>query len=296
MGEKQMTRYLASFLVFATLSSGALPQQEVTFPQAPSERLPVWRGYGEQVNAILSLPTNAAEKVPAVVLIHTRGGYDSRHYEFYGAALRQAGIATLSLILFHTGPRHLPSDLVPHAFGALKYLASHPRIDPSRIGIMGFSMGGILAMYTASAMLASEHLGSGPRFAAHVPFYPVCWIHEETARGSERTKRLANAYASLTGAPVHILAGGKDQWDDPDSCQKFLEALAPDARKSVVLTFYPDATHGWDLGQNSRYFGPAACKGRGCQVDNVYDPDTAQKGRQVVVEFFSLILLRAQKK
>jgi len=292
-----MPRFLASFLVFAALSSGALSQQEVSFPQAPSERLPVWRGYGEQVNAILSLPTvDAAAKVPAVVLIHTRGGYDPAHYDFYGTALRQAGIATLGLNLFHSNPRHQPSDLVPHAFGALKYLASHPMIDPNRIGIVGFSMGGILAMYTASAMLASEHLGSGPRFAAHVPFYPLCWNHEEIARGSERTKKLANAYANLTGTPVHILAGGKDQWDDPDSCQKFLEALAPDARKSVTLTFYPNATHGWDRGQNYQYHGAAACKGRGCRVEEISDPETALKSRQVVVEFFSSVLLRTQTK
>ncbi len=294
-----MTRFLATFLVFTALSSGALSQQEVTFPQAPSERFPLWRGYGEQVTAILSLPPDAAGKVPAVVLIHTYGGYDAAHYEFYGAPLRQAGFATLELILYRVGrPTHLPSDLVPHAFGALKYLASHPRIDPNRIGILGFSLGGILAMYTASDVLATEHLGTGgPRFAAHMPFYPACWIHEEVARGTERTKRLANAYARLTGAPVHILAGGKDRWDDPDTCQKFLEALTPDARKSVVLTFFPDATHVWDVrGPRRRISGPAACKGRGCEVEVVYDPEIAQKGRQVVVEFFTSNLLRAQTK
>lgn len=178
-----MPRRLGWILVFSVLSSGALSQQEVTFPQVPSERLPVWRGYGEQVEAVLSLPPDSAGKVPAVVLIHSAGGYDHAHYEFYGAALRQAGIATLGLILFRVPSRtHLPADLVPHAFGALKYLATHPRIDPDRIGITGFSLGGILAMYTASSMLAAEHLGTGPRFAAHVPVYPVCWIQRSCSR------------------------------------------------------------------------------------------------------------------
>jgi len=292
---KRVIRFLACFVLHLLLSLGALAQQEVTFPQVPSERLPVWRGYGEQVTAILSLPPETTEKIPAIVLIHTRGGYDHGHYEFYGAPLRQEGFATLELILFRVNPTHLPSDLVPHAFGALKYLASHPRIDPNRIGILGFSLGGILAMYTASEVLATEHLGSTPRFAAHVPVYPTCWIHEGVARGRERQKRLANVYTKLTGAPIHILAGGKDQWDDPDTCQKFIEALTPDARRSILLTYYPDATHTWDK-PSSSHFSPQACKGRGCQVRNIYDPEIAQKGRQVVIEFFTSALLRTQTK
>jgi len=274
-------------VLFSVLSSGVLAQQVVTFPQIPSERLPTWRGYGDQVEAILSLPSNTAGKVPAVVLIHSAEGYDSSQYEYYGTALREAGIATLGVILFQSGFRgHVPSDLVPHAFGALKYLAAHPRIDPTRIGIVGFSLGGILAMYTASDMLATEHLGKGPRFAAHVPVYPVCWIHEGVARGAARQKRIANAYSKLTGAPVHILAGGKDQLDDPDGCQKFLDALSPEARKSVTLTVYPDATHHWDAGRSYRYFDRAGCRGLGCEVDVVSSGDVALKARQTMVEFF----------
>ncbi len=290
-----MIRYLASFVLLSALSSVALAQQEVKFPQVPSERLPIWRGYGEQVEAILQLPASAIGRVPAVVLFHSAGGYDPGQYEFYGAALRETGIATLGVILFRSGSRtHVPSDLVPHAFGALKYLATHPRIDPDRIGITGFSLGGILAMYTASSMLAAEHLGTGPRFAAHVPVYPVCWIHEGVARGAERQKRIANAYVNLTGAPVHILAGGKDQLDDPDGCQKFLDALSPEARKSVSLTIYPDATHSWDEGGNRRYFDRAGCKGKGCQVDVVSSVDISQKGRQIMVDFFVSNLRRAK--
>jgi dienelactone hydrolase len=286
------------FIVLLALGQQALATdrspQEVKFPQAPSERLPIWRGYGDQVNAILTLPSNATGKVPAVVMIHTRGGYDSTQYDFYGAALREKGIATLGLVLFRSGPTHQPSDLVPHAFGALKYLASRPDIDPNRIGIMGFSLGGILTVLTASEMLASEHMGNGPRFAAHAAFYPVCWIHEEIVRNTPRMNRVPDAYTRLTGSPVHILAGGKDRWDDPDSCQKFLRALAPEARKSVALTFYPDATHQWDRVVVGRYFGAAACRGQGCNVEDTYDPATAEKGKQVVLEFFTAILLRGQ--
>lgn len=292
-----MLRLLAGFLVLTALCSNAFSEQEVTFPTVPSERLP----HAGQVEAILTLPPKAVGKVPAVVLIHAGVGFlGSDHYEYYGVPLREVGIATLGLILFRAGSRpfqsHVPSDFLPHAFGALKYLAAHPNIDADRIGIMGFSLGGVLSMYTASASLASEHLGSsGPKFAAHVPIYPACWLHEANARGSRKLK-MAGAYASLTGAAVHILAGAKDQHDDPDTCQKFIEALSPVARKSVALTIFPQATHVWDVGRSYRYFDRQACKGKGCDVDVVFDRDATQKGRQVVVEFFSSILLGAEKR
>lgn len=257
-----MLRFLAAFLALAAFSSNAFSQQEVTFPTVPSERMP----YAGQVEAILTLPPNATGKVPAVVLIHAGNGFfNSDQYEYYGSPLRQAGIATLGLILFRQGSRpfqsHVPSDFLPHAFGALKYLATHPNIDPGRIGTMGFSLGGVLSMYTASVSLASEHLVGGPRFAAHVPIYPACWLHEANARGSQKLK-LAGAYTALTGAPVHILAGAKDQHDDPDTCQKFIEALSPQARKSVALTIFPNATHVWDAARSYSYFDRFACKGK----------------------------------
>ncbi len=291
-----MLRFLAGSVLAVALSSSAFSQQGVTFPTVPSERLP----HAGQAEAILTLPPKAGGRTPAVVLIHDYGGYVSPdQYEYYGAALREAGIATLGLIVFRPGSRQLqsqaPSYFLPHAFGALKYLASHPSIDPGKIGIMGFSLGGVLSMYTASGPLSSEHLGSGPRFAAHVPLYPACWVHEANARASQKLT-LAGAYAGLTGAPIHVLAGAKDQLDDPDTCHKFIEALSPDARKSVALTVFPNATHNWDVGRSYRYFDRYACKGKGCDVDVVFDRDTAQKGRQIVVEFFTSNLIRAEKR
>lgn len=281
-----MTR-LASMFVLALLQiSAPLAQQEVTFPAAKAARAQ----FEGEIEAVLHLPTGVTGKVPAVVFIHSAGGFlnDRPRYDFYASVLRQAGIATLYVNLFRAGSDKLPSYWLSHAFGALKYLAAHPQIASDRIGIMGISLGGILSMYTASARLSTEFLGDGVRYAAHVPIYPVCWIHEEVARGSERTRKaLGDPYAKLTGAPVHILAGGRDELDDPDGCQKFLELLSPDARKFVGLTVYPEATHVWDDGRSFRYFDRAGCKGKGCYVTVEANPEVAAKGRQFVVEFFS---------
>ena len=284
-------RWCAILLMIAVPYGSALSQQDVKFPAAPSTRI---ANTGE-VEAVFTLPPNAGQKVPAVVIIHTRGGYNAGHSELYAAPLRQIGIATLDVILSRYSLRaHPPSDFVPHAFGALKYLLSHPRIDSSRIGIMGMSLGGILAIYTASEILASEHLGGTPvRYVAHAGLYPVCNIHERVIRGQQ--KRLLNAYDKFTGAPVLLLAGGKDQYDDPDSCQQFIAALPAVAKSHFSLIYYADATHGWDQGRNNRVYTPSACKGRGCDVDYVSDLVTTGKARESVVDFFASKLVVSQK-
>jgi dienelactone hydrolase len=71
-------------------------------------------------------------------------------------------------------PRRIPETL-PDAYGALLYLKGHPAIDPEKIGIMGFSWGGALSLLTTSAWLTEQWTAGRARYAAHVPFYPVCY-------------------------------------------------------------------------------------------------------------------------
>lgn len=277
---------LAAAVLLAFLSLACHAQtEEVTFPTAPGSRFPA----KEDIQGVLDLPAGSSGKVPVVVVIHTAGGYDRQHNELYAAPLRAAGIATLGLVVSRAHPSQLPSYYIPHVFGAFKYLAAHPRIDPARIGVMGMSFGGILSIYAASELLSAEHLGAG-RFAAHAALYPVCWIHEAIASGQLPARSAAafrDVYARLTGAPVKILAGEKDDDDEPDSCQKFLAALSPEARKTVDLVMFPGTTHAWDQGRTFQYFDRVANKGKGGNVNVVFDPNVTAKGREAVVEFFA---------
>ena len=84
-------------------------------------------------------------------------------------ALQKAGMATLEVFMFNKGqrPRGGHTETLSHAFGALQYLAARPDIDPARIGVMGFSWGGNLAVRTASqATWAAFFPNGGPKFAA----------------------------------------------------------------------------------------------------------------------------------
>ena len=65
------------------------------------------------------------------------------------------------------------SDIADDAFAALAHLRSLPFVDTDRIGVMGFSKGGMAALRTASADYVKRS-SSGIGFRGVVAFYPRC--------------------------------------------------------------------------------------------------------------------------
>ncbi|MCY1074926.1 dienelactone hydrolase family protein [Archangium lansingense] len=291
--KKSVVRPWMMGLSFAAVLSGCVSQQEpqqqdpvptpvarhayVSFP-ALGTPAPL------QVAGRLSFPTNAQGKVPAVVIAHGSAGVDTRG-SFHAQALHAAGIATLELDMWSArglaggaeGRPRAVAETLPDAWGALKYLSAHPSIDGTRIGIMGFSWGGLMSMLSATRRYVAG-AESGQRFAAHAPFYPVCWAYNRVP---------SYEFGDLTGAPVFIQAGAADQYDDPDSCQKLVDSLAPADRESVSLTVYPGATHGWDrLEPAVQISDPYSHTGQGGQVNIAPSPETAETSRRAMVDFF----------
>jgi dienelactone hydrolase len=238
------------------------------------------------VSGELRVPDLSGAKLPAVVVIHSAGGIDGTGTP-YIESLNQAGIATLELDLFPSGGRPATARLnLPHTYGSLIYLARHPRIDPARIGIMGFSWGGILSLFSASEELTRQYTGGKYRFAAHLPLYPVCWAQTSILQGKNKNYS-ASTYQAFTGAPVHILAGAKDDYDDdPDACPKFVQALPAAAHSFVTATVYAGVGHGWDVPRSRQYQDGFAHVGRGGWVYHYRDAATAEKSRAFAVEFF----------
>jgi dienelactone hydrolase len=173
-----------------------------------------------------------------------------------------------------------------HAYETLHYLAADPRIDGARIGIMGFSWGGFIALLTSSAELTQKYTGDRLRFAAHLALYPICWRHELVVAGKDNYIG-PGIYQRVIGRPVHILAGDKDDYDDPDSCDKFLDALPADARRHFSLTMYPGATFGWDSRFSSAAWHAGGHKNKGGIIHIVADAELANRSREFAVSYFT---------
>lgn len=267
---------------FTGLASAQGKTQSITFETSPSPHL----NDSVKVDGKLALP-QVSHRVPAVLLLHSRAGIDGTGM-FYAEALNREGIATLEIQMFQ-GAAQMPRDSrqnLPHAFGALKFLAANPAIDAERIGIMGFSRGGGLAIMTAAQAYDDMYAQGKLRFAAHLSLYPACAAHQGVAEGKWMTFE-KGAYDKWTGKPVHILAGELDDYDvDADACLRFVQSLPAEARSSFGVTVYPGATHGWEIPGDRTYYHDVAFKGKGGYVRYRHDAKTAEQSRRFAVDFF----------
>jgi dienelactone hydrolase len=194
---------------------------------------------------------------PAVVLAHGCNG--NRGVEpAWGALLRQWGYATFNVDSFRgrglsevctQGMVLVPLQRVPDAYGALRLVAAHPRIDPKRIALMGFSHGGALTMLASTAWARETYAPAGaPAFRAFFPFYPNC-----NAVFPERNR---------VSAPVRIHTGEADDWTPAKPCAELAAALKA-AGQDVAINVYPGAHHAFDQAQGQLYL-PNVGNGSGC--------------------------------
>jgi dienelactone hydrolase len=176
---------------------------------------------------------------PAMVIVHGSGGVSRNNEYRYAEDLRKMGVASAIPDAFKArGIANSISDqstaeatdVTYDALQVLAFLAKHPRIDAKRIGIMGFSKGGIVSLYSSLKQFTDSILPNGPRFALHVPFYPSC----------------SNQYASATtGAPIVMLIGANDRWAAPGPCLDYGRMLRASGAALRSIT-YKSAHHSWD--------------------------------------------------
>jgi dienelactone hydrolase len=233
----------------------------------------------------LVIPQGApAGRAPAVLICHGSDGVDGRG-EYHAGALHDAGIATLEIDMWAArgttrgaGARpRSPLQTLPDAFGALRFLAAQPEIDPARIGIMGFSWGGAVTLLCASRRFAAELGGEGIGFAAHAAFYPVCWSF----------MRPGGALSPLTGAPVLVQTGDADAYDDPDAGEKLMAFLPADDARHVRQITHSGAGHGFDRDREAKLItDPFAHNGQGGEVLMAFHPEAAQAARAAMGAFF----------
>ena len=179
-------------------------------------------------------------RLPVVVMIHGSGGMGA-NIDLWTQEFNEMGISTFALDGF-TG-RGLASvntdqallgrlNMILDAYRMLDILAKHPRVDPSRIVLMGFSRGGQAALFASLKRFHQLWNKSGIDFAAYVPFYPDCMTayHSDT---------------DVADKPIRIFHGAPDDYNPVAKCKAYVERLRS-AGRNVQLTEYPNAQHAFD--------------------------------------------------
>ena len=269
---RRMATLAAAFLILFVLRAGAsFPGTKINFSSLDAN-------HAHNLSGTLYLPENASNPVPAIVLVHGTMGIDQRG-ELYRAPLLTAGIAIFEVDFktgIYKGPlgRPKPDTFVPMAFAALKELRKLPSIDPNRIGIMGFSMGGNIGLRTAMETNVKKWMGNDKGFVGFALFYPVC---------NHFTKDFEKSGSKLTGAPMIIFYGTKDSYGEGTAVPELKKLLAEKYSFQLITVEYPGASHGFNRnGPDMNYMDPAAIGRRGHVK---WDPDAANDSMTKVVAF-----------
>jgi dienelactone hydrolase len=118
------------------------------------------------------------------------------------------------------------------AYQALAVLAQHPRIDASRIALMGRSQGGSVALYGSVERFQRLYKATEATFAGYVPLYPCC--NYTLMQDEERD-----------GRPVRVFHGTADNQCAIGPCRVLITRLRQ-LGQDVTLREFPGVHHAFD--------------------------------------------------
>jgi len=158
------------------------------------------------------------DQVKSVADMFAREGFAALAPDFYhgkGAKIGEPDQAQKLMMEFFQA-----NDAAKTARGAAEYLAKHPAVTSKKVGVIGFCMGGFLALLVGSV--------APDKVAAVVNCYGV----------GQRMPDLA----PLRGIPVVGIFGGKDHMANAEAVTA-LEKAAKDNGVPFTKHVYPEADH-----------------------------------------------------
>jgi dienelactone hydrolase len=201
-------------------------------------------------------------RLPVAVLMHGSGGMGP-NVEMWSEEFNAMRVSAFALDGF-TGRGLVRTsnnqallgrlNFILDIYRALDILAKHPRVDPERIVLMGFSRGGQAALYASLKRFHKMWNKSGVQFAAYIPFYPDCMT---TYIGD----------TEIADRPIRIFQGTADDYNPVAPCKAFVARLRA-AGHDVELTEYPNVWHAFDnpLGDTAPYISKGGQTVRHCSI------------------------------
>jgi acetyl esterase/lipase len=198
---------------FLVVLAAMTVQAQQSLPLADGQVMPLWTGpapgaLGSEESDVpaltVYLPRTMTASTPAVVIC-PGGGYRNLASNHEGRQVasyfNSLGVAAF-VLRYRLGPRyHHPVELgdAQRAVRTLRFRATQWRLDPARIGIVGFSAGGHLAMSASTIFDAGspravdpiDRVGSRPDFV--VLGYPVISMVAPWTHAGSKTNLLGDA-------------------------------------------------------------------------------------------------------
>ncbi|QDG75868.1 dienelactone hydrolase family protein [Labrenzia sp. PHM005] len=223
---------LAADVTVIEFPSASAPLSKFKIRKAKAKGIDLKPKPGFPISGKLRIPEGEG-RFPALVLLHDCQGIQD-YQDAWAETFRLAGFATLQVDSF--SPREVQEtcenvlgegvsgrggERIMDAFGALFYLKQHPKIDPDRIGAVGWSR----SSTTGSALRDGSRQFFDHGFKAIISFYPNC-------------KSVASA---VFADPILILNAGKNDWTQPSLCTSLANS-----DENVEIVEFPDALQGFD--------------------------------------------------
>jgi dienelactone hydrolase len=279
-----MLRPALAALVASVVVSGCSPW----LTHFPNARFPnATPGTPHSIPAHLVRPDGPGP-FPAVILLHGCHGVtvSTRAWaRWFG------GLGYVALVVDSWKPRGIPDGCIPEApdlpsterfddtVGALRFLQTRPEVDRARIGVIGWSHGGVFSMAAVNGPTHERARRRGvpvpePGFRAAVGVYPGgCFslVHELAVR------------------PLLVLMGSDDDWTVPGPCVEMVQAMRRRGADATIV-LYPGAVHYFDVAGQPRVYLAGVTRGNRpgdcCGATVGYDPWAAADARRRVAEFF----------
>jgi acetyl esterase/lipase len=215
---------------------------------------------GEELRLDIAQPSMGDGPFPAVLVIHGGAWHEGGREENHRAI---ADFARRGYVAVSPQYRFCPKDVFPAQLedmkAAVKFLRANAgtlKIDPARIGAMGFSAGGHLALMLGVAVPRNEGVSAvvdffGPTdlaakdFSDEAKAFSACLIGATAAEKPELAAKASPVtYVNAGDAPVLVFQGARDRLVPPSQAFELMEKLSA-AGVSGRVEFILGAEHGW---------------------------------------------------
>ena len=247
---------LVPLAVPAALVLLAVPPARIVHAQLWGELLPIesmtlsnqqiltgeMRGEPVTIAGELRLPRGGTDKLPAVILVAGSGGL-AMYIDDWARVINGWGIAVF--IQDSLSGRGLIDDSLNNpkrltglariidTYRSLGRLAQHPRIDPNRIAVMGFSLGAESSLWSSYERFRKLYGPPNAQFAAHIGVY------------SSACNTQIRDEDKVSGRPLRLFHGTVDDWSPVEQCRAYVARLKNNG-VDISLTEFPGVTHVYD--------------------------------------------------